>query len=160
MPSSLANHAKHSADVSLYLEGTGNSRMFENLSENTLLGSIFPLFDPPLAGLLRYFLTIKPGNIKIEAHNYCILPAQVAKHAVAPLEMINQIPGDAPLVARISLPEDRFQHFLLMASTPCSNFYLEINWVQILICQDSIWCQRTSQIPQRRFCYHRWQLQD
>ena len=39
-------------------------------------------------------------------------PDQKAQPAVAPLEMINQLPGDAPLVARISLPEDRFQTFL------------------------------------------------
>jgi ankyrin repeat protein len=111
MPSSLANHAKHSADVSLYVEGTGNSRMFENLSGNTLLGSIFPLFDPLLQDSFGIFLKSQPGNIKIEAHNYS-LPDQVGKHEVVPLELINQIPGDAPLVARISLPEDRFQSFL------------------------------------------------
>ncbi len=111
MPSPLANHAKHSADVSLYVEVTGNSRMLENLSGNTLLGSIFPLFDPLLQDSFGIFLKSQPGNIKIEARNYS-LPDQVGQDAVAPLEMINQIPGDAPLVARISLPEDRFQSFL------------------------------------------------
>ena len=114
MPSSLSNHAKYSADVSLYLEGIGNSRMFENISGNTLLGSIFPLFDPLLQNSFGIFLKSQPGNIKIEARNYS-LSDQKAQPAVSPLEMINRLPGDAPLVARISLPEDRFQSFLTNA---------------------------------------------
>ena len=35
MPSSLTNHGNHSADLSLYIEGIGNSRMFEHLSRNS-----------------------------------------------------------------------------------------------------------------------------
>ena len=111
MPSSLANHAKHSADVSLYLEGTGNSRMFESMSGNTLLGSLFPLFDPFLQDSFGIFLQSEPGSITIEAHNYS-LSEQAEKPSVSSLEMINQLPGDAPLVARMSLPESRFQLFL------------------------------------------------
>ena len=95
MPSSLSNHAKYSADVSLYLEGIGNSRMLENISGNTLLGSIFPLFDPLLQNSFGIFLKSQPGNIKIEARNYS-LSDQKAQPAVAPLEMIHQLPGDAP----------------------------------------------------------------
>ena len=137
MPSSLANHAKHSADVSLYVEGTGNSRMFENLSGNTLIGSIFPLFDPLLQDSFGIFLKSQLGNIKIEARNYS-LPDQVEKDAIAPLEMINQIPGDAPLVARISLPEDRLHSFLTDAVDTVLKFLSETKWVQIRICPDSI----------------------
>ena len=111
--------------------------MFENLSGNTLLGSIFPLFDPLLQDSFGIFLKSQPGNIKIEAHNYS-LPDQVGKHAVAPLEMINQIPGDAPLVAGLVCLKIVFSHFSQMRSTLCSNSYLEINWVQIRICPDSI----------------------
>ena len=111
MPSSLTNHAKHSADMSLYLEGTGNSRMFENLGGNTLLGSIFPLFDPFFHDSFGVLLQSQPGSITIEAHNYS-LPEQAEKQTTSSLEMINQLPGDAPLVARVSLPENRFQLFL------------------------------------------------
>ena len=111
MPSSLTNHGNHSADLSLYIEGIGNSRMFEHLSRNTLLGSIFPLFDPILQDSFGVFLRSQPGIIKIEARNYS-RSNKAEKSSVNPLEMISQLPGDAPLVARISLPEDGFQTFL------------------------------------------------
>jgi len=111
MPSSLSNHANHSADLSLYIEGIGNSRMFEHLSRNTLLGSILPLFDPILQDSFGVFIKSHPGIIKVEARNYSRF-TQSEKSSVKPLEMINQLPGDAPLVARISLPEDGFQTFL------------------------------------------------
>ena len=100
MPSSLANHAKHSADVSLYLEGIGNSRMVEKMSQNTLFSSVFPLFDPLLQDSFGVFLKSQLGNIQIEAHNYSV-SNNSEKHSAVPLEMINQLPGDAPLVARL-----------------------------------------------------------
>lgn len=114
MPSSLSNHATHSADLSLYIEGIGNSRMLENLSGNTLLGSIFPLFDPLLQDSYGIFLKSQPGIIKIQAHNYS-RSLEAEKNLAKPLEIISQLPGDAPLVARISLPEVRFQSFLIDA---------------------------------------------
>ena len=45
MPAPLAKHSGHSADLALYLEGTGNGRMVEEWQGNTLIESILPLFD-------------------------------------------------------------------------------------------------------------------
>ena len=79
--------------------------------ETPLLGSLFPLLDPFLQDSFGIFLQSQPGSISIEAHNYS-LSEKAEKPSAISLKMISQLPGDAPLVARISLPESRFQLFL------------------------------------------------
>ena len=73
---------------------------------------LFSLYLIPSCRILWHFLTIKSReHLSIEARNYS-LHLSPDKPKVFPLEMVNRLPGDAPLVARISLPEDRFQSIL------------------------------------------------
>lgn len=111
MPSSLAKHAQHSADISLYIEGTGTGRIFEDWQGNTLIESILPLFDPLLQDSFGVFLHSLPGSLQIQAYNYAAMENETQSR-VEPLSMIDQLPGDAPLVARFSFPENELQDFL------------------------------------------------
>ena len=111
MPASLARHASQSADISIYIEGTGNGRMLNGLQSNTLIESLFPIFDPLLQDSFGLFLNSQPGNLQITASNYTeTKTGNVAK--VEPLKMVDHLPGDAPLVARLSMPADNLHGFL------------------------------------------------
>lgn len=111
MPSSLAKHAQHSADLSLYLEGSGTGRLFETLKGNTLFEGMLPLFDPLLQDSFGILLNSLPGSLQIQAHNYVAMERKT-RTSVEPLKMVDQLPGDSPLVARFSFPEEDFQGFL------------------------------------------------
>ncbi len=111
MPSSLAKHAQLSGDISLYIEGTGTSRMFQTMQGNTLIESILPLFDPLLLDSFGIFLNSSPGNLQISAQKYSE-PEPRPWSKVEPLKMVDQLPGDAPLVARLSLPANELHNFL------------------------------------------------
>jgi len=122
MPAPLAKHAQHKSDLALYIEGTGNSRMLENWKGNTLFESLFPLLDPLLLDSFGMLLQSKPGNLQIGLHNYSEEKnAPPAK--VSPLVMVDQLPGDAPLTARLSLPENGFHRFLAQASDRVLKFF-------------------------------------
>ena len=100
MPSSLAKHAQHSADLSLYLEGSGTGRLFETLKGNTLFEGMLPLFDPLLQDSFGILLNSLPGSLQIQAHNYVAMERKT-RTSVEPLKMVDQLPGDSPLVARV-----------------------------------------------------------
>jgi ankyrin repeat protein len=111
MPAPLARHASHSSDLAIYLEGTGNGRMVEAWHGNPLIESILPLFDSLLLDSYGIFFRSQPGSLKIDVHNYSNDKTSPAKQVNA-LKIADQLPGDAPLVGRISLPEEGFHHFL------------------------------------------------
>lgn len=111
MPASLARHASHSSDFAIYLEGTGNGRMVQAWHGNTLIESILPLFDSLLLDSYGVLFRSQPGSLKIDVHNYSNDKTSPTKQ-VNPLKIADQLPGDAPLVGRISLPEEGFHHFL------------------------------------------------
>jgi ankyrin repeat protein len=111
MPAPLARHASHSSDLAIYLEGTGNGRMVEAWHGNPIIESILPLFDSLLLDSYGIFFRSQPGSLKIDVHNYSNDKTSPAKQVNA-LKIADQLPGDAPLVGRISLPEEGFHHFL------------------------------------------------
>ena len=111
MPAPLARHASHSSDLAIYLEGTGNGRMVEAWHGNPLIESILPLFDSLLLDSYGIFFRSQPGSLKIDVQNYSNDKTSPAKQVNA-LKIADQLPGDAPLVGRISLPEEGFHHFL------------------------------------------------
>ena len=122
MPASLSKHAQHVSDLALYIEGTGNSRMLESWKGNTLLESLFPLLDPLLLDSFGILIRSQPGNLQIGLHNYSDEKnSSPAKRS--PLNLIDQLPGDAPLVARISLPKNEFHRFLAQASDRVLKFF-------------------------------------
>jgi len=111
LPAPLASHANHSSDLAIYLEGTGNGRLVEAWHGNTLIESILPLFDSLLLDSYGVFFRSQPGSLNIDVHNYSNDKTSRTKQ-VNPLKIVDQLPGDAPLVGRISLPEEGFHHFL------------------------------------------------
>ena len=127
MPAPLAKHSGHSADLALYLEGTGNGRMVEEWQGNTLIESILPLFDSLFLDSFGLLFQSQPGNLQIEVRNYTDEQTNpVAK--INPLKIIDQLPGDAPLVARISLPEQEFHNFLGQAVDMALKLFSANKW--------------------------------
>jgi len=111
LPAPLAKHASQSSDLALYLEGTGNGQMVEAWQGNPLIDSILPLFDSLLLDSYGLLFSSQPGTLNIDVRNYSNDKTSAAKQ-VNPLKIVDQLPGDAPLVGRISLPEEGFHHFL------------------------------------------------
>ena len=73
---------------------------------------MLPLFDPLLQDSFGIFLLNSlPGSLQIQAHNYVAME-RITRTSVEPLKMVDQLPGDSPLVARFSFPEEDFQGFL------------------------------------------------
>jgi ankyrin repeat protein len=115
MPASLSKHAQHTSDLAFYIEGTGNSRMLESWKGNTMLESLIPLLDPFLLDSFGMLIRSQPGNLQIDLHNYSD-DKNSAPAKVSPLNLVDQLPGDAPLVVRLSLPKNGFHRFLAQAS--------------------------------------------
>jgi ankyrin repeat protein len=122
MPAPLARHAQQTSDLSLYFEGTGNGRMMENWSGNPLIESILPLFDPLLLDSFGLHLHSEAGNLKIDLKNYSD-EKKPHPEKIPPLKMVNQLPGDAPLVGRMSLDHDDLQLFLSNAVDKILQFF-------------------------------------
>jgi len=137
MPSSLSNHAKHFADLSLYIEGIGVSRMMENLSGNTLLGSIFPLFDP----LLPILLAFSYDQIQaLSPSRHAITPSISRRINLkfTPLKWSADYLETPPWLPASVYLKSVFNPFLPMALIRHSSSYPAIIWEQIRICQDLI----------------------
>jgi len=113
VPSALSKHASQvsSSDIALYIEGTGSGRLVETWEDNPLVQAILPLFDPFLQDSFGLFLNSQPGNLHIRVKNYSDSQSPNPGKP-KPLEMIDQLPGDAPIVARLSIPQQEFQNFL------------------------------------------------
>ena len=85
--------------------------MVEAWQGNPLIESILPLFDSLLLDSYGLLFSSQPGTLNIDVRNYSNDKTSAAKQ-VNPLKIVDQLPGDAPLVGRISLPEEGFHHFL------------------------------------------------
>ena len=84
--------------------------MVEAWHGNTLIESILPLFDSLLLDSYGVFFRSQPGSLNIDVHNYSNDKTSRTKQ-VKPLKIVDQLPGDAPLVGRISLPRRRIPPF-------------------------------------------------
>ena len=102
----------HSSDLAIYLEGTGNGRMVEAWHGNTLIESILPLFDSLLLDSYGVLFSFSTGQPKYRCAQLFKDDKTSRSQTGKPLKIVDQLPGDAPLVGRISLPEEGFHHFL------------------------------------------------
>lgn len=122
MPAPLSKHIQKKSDLALYIEGTGNSRMLESWKGNTLLESLIPLLDPLLLDSFGLLVGSQPGNLQIGLLHYSD-EKNAPPTKVSPVKMVEQLPGDAPLVARLSLPENGLHRFLAQASDRVLKFF-------------------------------------
>ena len=124
MPAPLAKHAAFSSDLSLYIEGSGCARILES-GQNpsvTALSKILPIFDPFLQHSLGLFIDSSQGEINLKLRNQSSDPENL-KQDVPPLSIIEQLPGDVPIVARISIPEKKFQETLVRGADLMLKFF-------------------------------------
>ncbi len=127
VPSPLLKHSLTKADLAVYLEGTGLGRMLENWEGNSLASSFIPLFDPLFQSTISLYLDSGPGNFKLRMHNYSHDKPR-SNSPVKPLEIVDQLPGDAPLVARLSIPKEQFLSFLFNAVDTALRFLTRNNF--------------------------------
>ena len=111
MPESLALHFGQTSDLSLYLDGTGFAQTIDNLIpdlENFWLGALQPLIDKFIHRSIGLHAHSSLGNIKLSVIDYSSqTKSNPAK--VPALPLLDAIPGDLPMVARLSIPGNDFR---------------------------------------------------
>ena len=108
LPSSLNSHLKLSSDLSLYLDGTGLAKIIEDFWPDDQWKKLLPALDELLNRQLGFHFQSNLGVIRMSATEYS---SQMDKEqdVVVRMPMLKQLPGDAPLVARLSLQADSFR---------------------------------------------------
>ena len=104
-PSSLKAHLSRTSDLALYLDGTGLSELVEDFWPDDQWKNLLPALDPLFNRQIGLNLQSSRGAIKVTASEFTP-PGRQTPRAASPLAMTGRLPGDAPLVARWSLPED------------------------------------------------------
>ena len=114
MPAAMISHFERNADCSVYLDGTGLARAFDKFipkTENIWINSILPLIDRLTHRSVGLHASSSKGVIKLQAIDYSSLraPKSIRKDK---LSLIDSIPGDAPIVARLSLSDGKMQEWV------------------------------------------------
>ena len=114
IPDSLAEHFSRTSDLSLYLDGSGLAKVIEEYWPEDRWKTLLPLFDPIFTRQFGVQLTSKEGSIKATMIEYS--PDNTnSSSKVDELSLLNQIPGDLPLVMRLSVPTRHIQNTTTLA---------------------------------------------
>jgi len=107
-PSSLKAHLNQSSDLALYLDGTGLAKIIEDFWPDDQWKKLLPTLDELFNRQIGFHFQSNPGVIKMTATEYSGQTRKDQDEA-DPISMLEQIPGDAPLVVRMSLQGDSFR---------------------------------------------------
>ena len=113
-PNSLTEHFSDPSDISLYIDGSGFGKILEDKWPEDRWKQLLPLLDPIFAKQFGLKLTSNVGSLKIEASEYSIEKTKKVS-PIKEITMINNIPGDSPLVARFSIPGMEFRNSAIQA---------------------------------------------
>ena len=108
LPSSLKIHLNQSSDLALYIDGTGLAKIIEDFWPDDQWKKLLPTLDQLLNRQIGFHFQSNPGVVRMTATEYSG-ENQKAKDRAAPISMLEQLPGDAPLVVRLSFPEHSFR---------------------------------------------------
>ncbi len=102
-PSSLQMHFSQHADVSLYLDGSGIANVTENSWPDDRWKQLLPILDPFFTKQFGLYIQSNLGSFKVSSQEFHFdkkvnPPHQNIHH------LLDLVPGDSPLVARISMP--------------------------------------------------------
>lgn len=111
LPSSLKDHFTHSSDLSVYLDGSGLANLVEQNWPDDRWKNLLPVLDPLFTRQFGFHLHSNIGTLRITSQEYSI--GKTKKHTVKKLDFLHQLPGDSPLVARLSLPSEEFQNSIV-----------------------------------------------
>jgi len=107
-PSSLKAHLNQSSDLALYLDGTGLAKIIEDFWPEDQWKKLLPTLDVLFNRQIGFHFQSNQGVIKMTATEYSGQTRKEQDEA-APIPMLKQIPGDVPLVVRMSLQGDSFR---------------------------------------------------
>ena len=108
LPASLKAHLDKPSDLAVYIDGTGLAKIIEDFWPDDQWKNLLPTLDALFNRQLGiHFQSIK-GAIKLTASEYSVQAAKQPKEP-SPLSMVEKLPGDAPLVARWTIPNDSFK---------------------------------------------------
>ena len=113
-PDSLTEHFSRTSDLSLYLDGSGIAKMVDEYWPEDRWKSLLPLFDPLLTRQFGLQLTSKEGSIKATMIDYSSEMTDIDSRGNE-LSLLHQIPGDLPLVVRLSIPTSHIQNTATLA---------------------------------------------
>lgn len=119
-PDSLRKHLAHSPDASLYLEGTGLSRLLEDFFVQDPIKGFLPAFDPLTHRSLGLLLHSGKGKLNFTLLDYSaktnpIRPSDRVISKDSAQDLFSFLPDDAPLLGKMSFPSDSFKSSVLKA---------------------------------------------
>ncbi|MBP52903.1 MAG: hypothetical protein CMI27_07135 [Opitutae bacterium] len=112
LPESLRAHLAQTSDLSLYWDGTGFARLLEDFLPAGSWKNALPAFDTITHRPVGIHFQSSKGSVVFSSIDYL---SEVEK-TIAPLNLSNMIdllPGDAPILGRLSFETNDFQVFTL-----------------------------------------------
>lgn len=110
-PASLKTFFSTKSDIGFYIDGSGFANLLENNWPDDRWRNFLPLMDPLFSRQFGVHITSYQGSIKLSAEEY-ITGKREPTEPPEKLSLINSIPGDSPLVARLSLPTEELSNTL------------------------------------------------
>ncbi len=107
-PVSLDEHFSRISDLSIYLDGSGIAKVVEEYWPEDRWKMLLPLFDPFFSRQFGLQLTSNIGSIKATLVEYSS-EKNSSEKTVQNLKLLSQVPGDLPLVIRLSVPTEGIQ---------------------------------------------------
>jgi ankyrin repeat protein len=110
-PTSMKQFFTTKSDIGLYLDGSGFANLLDKSWPNDRWKKLLPLMDPIFSRQFGVHLLSNIGSIKITSREY-ITGKKKSQPPAKELDLLDSIPGDSPLVARLSLPTQELRQSL------------------------------------------------
>ncbi|MEC8043809.1 MAG: ankyrin repeat domain-containing protein [Verrucomicrobiota bacterium] len=111
IPDSLQKHFQKPADASLYLDGTGLARAFEEFLPKIpsfWIQTSLPVIEKMAYRPFGIYLRSNPGSLHLSIVDHSPMGFDLNSSS-SPNSMLTSIPGDAPIIGKISLSENTFK---------------------------------------------------
>ena len=107
-PESLTKHFSRPSEISLYLDGSGLANVVQENWPDDQWKKLLPLLDPFFTRQFGLHIISNKDSLKITTQEYSTVTNDHSK-PIREIGMLDQVPGDSPLVVRLSIPTKQFQ---------------------------------------------------
>ena len=107
-PETLTKHFSRPSELSLYLDGSGLANVVQENWPEDQWKKLLPLLDPFFTRQFGLHMISNKDSLKVTTLEYSTANKAQSK-PVREIQMLDQVPGDSPLVVRLSLPTKQFQ---------------------------------------------------
>ena len=112
---SLEKHFTHTADASVFWEGVGISKLVEDFFIQDSFKSLLPAFDFLAHRPMGIHMNSRQGKLHASLLDYSDAiveekPVIDSNSSRQPLDILEKVPGDAPVVAKIDFPRQIFKN--------------------------------------------------